>query len=101
MRNNYEKINSRIIDYFDINNKNKDNEKKKSIQERYKKMSEKRILEMDCYEQKVLANILNDKRKSLIEENKDNDFIDEILEKVIDAPIKKKSLFKKDKRDER
>ena len=55
-------------------------------------MSEKRILEMDCYEQKVLANILNDKRKSLIEE---------ILEKVIDAPIKKKSLFKKDKRDER
>ena len=34
MRNNYEKINSRIIDYFDINNKNKDNEKKKSIQER-------------------------------------------------------------------
>ena len=26
---------------------------------------------------------------------------DEILEKVIDAPIKKKSLFKKDKRDER
>ena len=34
-------------------------------------------------------------------ENKDNDFIDEILEKVIDAPIKKKSLFKKDKRDER
>ena len=62
-------------------------------------MSEKRILEMDCYEQKVLANILNDKRKSLIEENKDNDFIDEILEKVIDAPIKKKSLFKKDKRD--
>ena len=56
---------------------------------------------MDCYEQNVLANILNDKRKSLIEENKDNDFIDEILEKVIDAPIKKKSLFKKDKRDER
>ena len=45
-------------------------------------MSEKRILEMDCYEQKVLANILNDKRKSLIEENKDNDFIDEILEKI-------------------
>ena len=64
-------------------------------------MSEKRILEMDCYEQKVLANILNDKRKSLIEENKDNDFIDEILEKVIDDTNKKKSLFKKDKRDER
>lgn len=64
-------------------------------------MNEKRILEMDSYEQKVLANVLNDKRKSLMEENKDNDFIDEILEKVIDAPLKKKSLFKKEKRDER
>lgn len=64
-------------------------------------MNEKRILEMDSYEQKVLANVLNDKRKSLLEENKDNDFIDEILEKVIDAPLKKKSLFKKEKRDER
>ena len=64
-------------------------------------MNEKRILEMDSYEQKVLANILNDKRKSLIEENKDNDFIDEILEKVIDAAIKKKSLYKKENRDER
>ena len=39
--------------------------------------------------------------RKIIEENKDNDFIDEILEKVIDAPIKKKSLFKKEKRDER
>lgn len=64
-------------------------------------MNEKRILEMDSYEQKVLANVLNDKRKSLVEKNKDNDFIDEILEKVIDAPLKKKSLFKKEKRDER
>ncbi len=34
IRNNYEKINSRIIDYFDISNKNKENEKKKSVQER-------------------------------------------------------------------
>ena len=34
MRNNYEKINSRIIDYFDISNKNKEVEKKKSVQER-------------------------------------------------------------------
>ena len=62
-------------------------------------MNEKRILEMDSYEQKVHANVLNDKRKSLMEENKDNDFIDEILEKVIDAPLKKKSLFKKEKRE--
>ena len=46
-------------------------------------MSEKRILEMDCYEQKVLANILNDKRKSLIEENKDNELIDKIILSIL------------------
>ncbi len=64
---------------------------------------EKRVLELDRYEHKAIANILLEKRTTLIEENKDNDFIDEILEKVLDAPTKKKSLFnKKEKnRDER
>ena len=38
----------------------------------------------------------------MIQEQKDDEFITEILQKVIDAPTKKKSLFKKDKdRDER
>lgn len=61
---------------------------------------EKRVLELDNYEHKAIANILFEKRTTLIEENKD--FIDEILEKVLDAPTKKKNLFKKDKnKDER
>lgn len=34
IRGNYEKINSRIMDYFDVSNKNKETEKKKSIPER-------------------------------------------------------------------
>lgn len=63
---------------------------------------EKRVLELDKYEHKAIANILLEKRTTLIGENKENDFIDEILEKVLDAPTKKKSLFKKEKnRDER
>lgn len=56
---------------------------------------EKRVLELDRYEHKAIANILLEKRITLIEENKDNDFIDEILEKILDAPTKKKSLFNK------
>ena len=66
-------------------------------------MSEdKRIIELDSYEHRAVVNIINDKRTSMIEENKDEEFIDEILEKIINAPTKKKSLFKKDKsKDER
>ena len=73
------------------------------IQKGSDKMSEeKRVLELDKYEHKAIANILFEKRTTLIEENKGKDFIDEILEKVLDAPTKKKTLFKKDKnKDER
>ena len=63
---------------------------------------EKRIIELDSYEHRAVVNIINDKRTSMIEQNKDEDFIDEILEKIINAPTKKKFLFKKDKnKDER
>lgn len=63
---------------------------------------EKRILELDQYEHRAIANIINEKRTDLINENKDNEFINEILEKVLNAPTKKKSLFKKEKsKDER
>lgn len=34
MRTNYEKINTKIMDYFDVSSKNKESEKKKSIPER-------------------------------------------------------------------
>lgn len=63
---------------------------------------EKRIIELDGYEQKLIANILLDRREDLKKENKDYDFIDDVLEKVLKAPIKRKLLFKKDKeKDER
>lgn len=63
---------------------------------------EKRILELDAYEYRAIANIINEKRKNLINENKDKDFIDEILEKVLNAPMKRKTIFKKGKaKDER
>lgn len=63
---------------------------------------EKRVLELDRYEHRAIADIVNEKRKDLLNENKNNEFIDEILEKILNAPTKKKSLFKKEKnRDER
>ena len=58
---------------------------------------EKRVVELDEYEHKAIVNIINEKRTDMINHNKDDDFINEILVKVIKAPTKKKSLFKKDK----
>ena len=63
---------------------------------------EKRIVELDKYEHRAVVNIINDRRTEMIEEQKNDDFITEILEKIINAPAKKKSLLKKEKdRDER
>lgn len=63
---------------------------------------EKRVLELDQYEHRAIVNIINDQRTKTIQEQKDDEFITEILQKIINAPTKKKSLFKKDKdRDER
>lgn len=63
---------------------------------------EKRIVELDQYEHRAVVNIINDQRTQMIKEQKDDEFITEILEKIINAPTKKKSLFKKDKdKDER
>ena len=63
---------------------------------------EKRVVELDQYEYRAVVNIINDERTRMIQEEKDDEFITEILEKVINAPTKKKSLFKKEKdRNER
>ncbi len=62
---------------------------------------EKRVAELDEYEHRAVVNIINEKRTDMISKNEDTQFINEILEKIINAPSKKKSLFKKDNRDER
>ena len=62
---------------------------------------EKRVAELDENEHRAVVNIINEKRTDMISKNEDTQFINEILEKIINAPSKKKSLFKKDNRDER
>ena len=63
---------------------------------------EKVVLELDRYEHRAIVNIINDIRTKMIQEQRNDEFITEILNKVINAPSKKKSLFKKEKdRNER
>lgn len=56
---------------------------------------EKRVLELDKYEYGAVVSIINEKRANMLGKREDTDFVDEILKKVIKAPQKKKSLFKK------
>ena len=57
-----------------------------------------RVVEMSDYEQRVMIEALADRRNDFIEENKPTEDVNELLLKVIDAPLKKR----KDKdRDDR
>lgn len=49
-----------------------------------------KILELDKYELGIIINALNEMRNKLISEQKETDFVDEILLKTLDAPEKKR-----------
>lgn len=64
---------------------------------------EKKLLEMDNYEQGVVIHALNALRTGLMREGRTTDAVDELLLKAIDAPSKKRGLFahKKARNEER
>lgn len=49
-------------------------------------MEEKRVIEVDEYERRLIIDSLNDKRNALIEKGADTDHVDDVLLDVIDAP---------------
>lgn len=52
--------------------------------------TEKRVVEVDKYEYGIIVNALNDKRTELMKEERPTDAVDEVMLKVIDAPIKRR-----------
>ncbi len=59
-------------------------------------MEEKRILTINNYEYNLLLNALNEYRNQLLREGKSTAIINEVLLRLINAPIKKKSIFKRE-----
>ena len=57
-------------------------------------MSNERVVELDQYEFNTVITLINEKRNDLIKENKNSEYITEILTKVIKAPTKKRGLLK-------
>lgn len=58
-------------------------------------MKGKRVIKLDEYEYGAVVSIINEKRNNLIRMNRNTDFISEILEKIIKAPLNKKNYFKR------
>ena len=52
-------------------------------------MEEKRVIEVDEYQQRLIINSLNDKRNELVEQERPTDFVDEVLLLTMDAPTKR------------
>jgi len=52
-------------------------------------MEDKRVIEVDEYQQRLIIGSLNDKRNELVAKGRDTDFVDETLLDVMDAPTRK------------
>lgn len=55
-------------------------------------METKQVLEIDKYERGTLINALNRLRNELIGQDVSTDSVDELILKVMDAPVKRRSL---------
>jgi hypothetical protein len=56
------------------------------------KLEEKRTIVLDVYDYKLMLNALNEFRNKKIAENVDTEIIDELIKKLLDAPIDKRKI---------
>jgi hypothetical protein len=59
-------------------------------------MEDKRVIEVDEYQQRLIIGSLNDKRNVLVAMGRDTDFVDETLLDVMDAPTRKEKKRNKE-----
>ncbi len=64
-------------------------------------MEEKRVLTINSYEYNLLLNALNEYRNKLLKEGKSTAVVNEVLLRLLDAPIKNRSIFKRERVCER
>ena len=55
-------------------------------------MEETRTIVLDIYDYKLIINALNEFRNKKIAENVDTEIIDELIKKLLDAPIDKRKV---------
>lgn len=60
-------------------------------------MEEKRIVGLTKYEYGLIINALNDFRTKLIRENKSTEFVNELLLRLLNTPVRKRSIFQRER----
>ena len=59
-------------------------------------MEDKRVIEVDEYQQRLIIGSLNETRNELVAQGRDTDFLDETLLDVMDAPTRKEKKRNKE-----
>lgn len=61
-------------------------------------MGEKRVLTVDVFEHNLMLNGINEYRNMLLEQELPTDDVDDLLLKVLDAPLQKRRRFEREDR---
>lgn len=60
-------------------------------------MEEQRVVTLNKYEYGLIINSLNELRTKLIRENKSTEFVNELLLRLLNIPIRKRTLFQRER----
>ena len=60
-------------------------------------MEEKRVVILNKYEYGLIINELNELRTKLIRENKSTEIVNELLLRLLNIPVKKRTLFQRER----
>lgn len=60
-------------------------------------MEEQRVVMLNKYEYGMIINSLNEFRTKLIRENKSTEFVNELLLRLLNIPIRKRTIFQRER----
>lgn len=60
-------------------------------------MEEQRVVTLNKYEYGMIINSLNELRTKLIRENKSTEFVNELLLRLLNIPIRKRTIFQRER----
>ena len=60
-------------------------------------MEEPRVVMLNKYEYGMIINSLNELRTKLIRENKSTEFVNELLLRLLNIPIRKRTIFQRER----
>lgn len=60
-------------------------------------MEEQRVVKLNKYEYGIIINSLNELRTKLIRENKSTELVNELLLRLLNIPVRKRTIFQRER----